>query len=357
MSLRVETDRRRWNETLLALPDPHLLQSWEWGAVKAQTGWAARRLLWGQDSTWAAASLLVRRLGRLPLAVAYVPKGPILDWGDAARTEAVLAGVEAQARSSRAIFAKIDPDVDPTTPAGQALTALLARRGWLPSAEQIQFRNTALLDLAPGEEDLLAAMKPKWRYNVRLAQRRGVVVHQAGLNELEAFYALYLETGQRDGFIVRPYAYYEQTWRTFMQPADERAPAAHLLLATVEDEPDPVAGLMLFRFGCTAWYLYGASSARQRQLMPNHLLQWEAMGLARRLGCTTYDLWGAPDALEESDPLWGVWRFKEGFGARFAPHIGAWDYPVSPSLYRGYTELMPRLLDRMRRRHRQQGEG
>ena len=90
-----------------------------------------------------------------------------------------------------------------------------------------------------------------------------------------------------------------------------------------------MAGLILFLFGPTAWYMFGASSERQRQLMPNHLLQWEAMRLAASQGCTRYDLWGAPDVLEESDPMWGVWRFKEGLGARFAPHIGAWDFPVS----------------------------
>jgi lipid II:glycine glycyltransferase (peptidoglycan interpeptide bridge formation enzyme) len=114
-----------------------------------------------------------------------------------------------------------------------------------------------------------------------------------------------------------------------------------------------VAGLILFGFGATAWYMYGASSERQRNLMPNHLLQWEAMRLARARGCATYDLWGAPDVLEESDALWGVWRFKEGFGAHFAPHIGAWDFPVSRPLYRLYAEAMPRVLDWMRGRHRQ----
>ncbi len=86
--------------------------------------------------------------------------------------------------------------------------------------------------------------------------------------------------------------------------------------------------------------------------MPNHLLQWEAIRLAASQGCTRYDLWGAPDVLEESDPMWGVWRFKEGLGARFAPHIGAWDFPVSGPLYWSYTSAMPRVLDLMRSRHR-----
>ncbi len=354
MNPQTITERAAWNRALLALPTPHLLQTWEWGMVKAQTGWIAQRLLWTQQGSGApvaAASLLARRISRLPWGVAYVPKGPLLAWDDPDVVDLALAGVEAAARQRRVIFVKIDPDVDPASPAGRQLVASLRRRGWQPSAEQIQFRNTALLDLAAGEEALLAGMKPKWRYNIRLAERRGVQVRLGAPADLPAFYALYAETGRRDGFIVRPFDYYQQTWLRFMQPADGEAPWASLLLAEVEG--DAVAGLILFGFGATAWYLYGASSERQRNLMPNHLLQWEAMRLADARGCSTYDLWGAPDVLEESDAMWGVWRFKEGFGAQFAPHIGAWDFPINRLLYPLYTDAMPRVLDLMRSRHRQ----
>lgn len=358
MILTPETERSRWNAALLSLPAPHILQSWEWGAVKSQTGWTANRLLWRespQSPPLAAASMLLRRISKLPWGVAYVPKGPLLDWTDPAVVEQVISGIEAQARKSWAIFVKIDPDVSPGEPAGQALIALLDRRGWRFSAEQIQYRNTALLDLTPGEEALLEQMKPKWRYNVRLAERRGVRIVRGGLDDLHTFYALYAETGQRDGFLVRPFSYYEATWRTFMQPDTAQAPSAHLLLAEVEGEA--VAGIILFVFGPSAWYMYGASSERQRQLMPNHLLQWEAIRLAAGKGCTRYDLWGAPDVLEELDPMWGVWRFKEGLGARFAPHIGAWDFPVSGPLYWSYTSAMPRVLDLMRSRHQAEMQG
>ena len=353
------TDREQWTAALLGLPEPHLLQTWQWGEVKRQTGWQPSRLLWNGESGGApvaAASLLVRRISsRLPLGVAYVPKGPLLDWSNAPLVDAVLAAIELEARRQRAIFVKIDPDVSPASQSGLAVQAALRRRGWLPSAEQIQFRNTALLDLTPDEDALLAAMKPKWRYNIRLAERRGVTIRRGDVADLQTFYALYRETGGRDGFIVRPFDYYEETWRTFMQPVAADAPCADLLLAEVEG--NAVAGLILFRFGRRTWYMYGASSDRQRAAMPNHLLQWEAMRLARAAGCTVYDLWGAPDKLHESDSMWGVWRFKEGFGAQFAPHIGAWDYPVSSAQYRLYTDAMPRVLDLMRRRHRARDGG
>ncbi len=338
----------RWDAGVLALPQPHVLQSWSWGDTKAQTGWRANRLLWTGRSgeNGAAAAMLVRRLHpRLPVAVAYIPKGPLLDWSDAPLVEAVLAGVEAAARRTGAFFVKIDPDVRSDTPEGQAVSAVLARRGWRPSAEQIQFRNTMISDLAPDEDALLAAMKPKWRYNIRLAERRGVTVRDGAAADLPAFYAMYRETGERDGFLVRPFEYYRAIWERFLAEG-----LAHVLLAEVAGAA--IAGLILFRFGRTAWYFYGASTAQARDLMPNHALQWAAMRWAKAAGCTHYDWWGAPDVLDESDPMWGVYRFKQGFGGEFVPHIGAWDYPTNRPLYWAYTVAMPKVLDFMRRRRR-----
>ena len=294
--------------------------------------------------------MLLRRISRLPWGVAYVPKGPLLDWTDPAAVEQVISGIEAQARRSRAIFVKIDPDVSPEEPAGQALIALLNRRGWRFSAEQIQYRNTALLDLTPGEEALLENMKPKWRYNVRLAERRGVRIVAR---------AVWTICARSMRFTPRP-VNATDFWcgrlaTTRLPGAHSCSPIAHRRHRLISCWPKwkvrPLPGSSSSCLAPTAWYMYGASSDRHRQLMPNHLLQWEAMRLAASQGCTRYDLWGAPDVLEESDPMWGVWRFKEGLGARFAPHIGAWDFPVSGPLYWSYTSAMPRVLDLMRSRH------
>lgn len=344
-------DARTWDAALLRWPRPHVLQSWLWGECKAQTGWRAHRLLVLDGGTPVTAiSLLCRSLGPLPIRVAYVPKGPILDWDDPRAAEAALSAVEAEARRHRALFVKVDPDVPADTPTGAAIQQLLQARGWRPSAEQIQFRNTVLLDLRPGEETLLGAMKPKWRYNIRLAQRRGVRVRAGAATDLSMFYALYAETSARDGFLIRPYPYYRVIWERFLM-----AGQGHLLLA--EAEGQVIAGLFLLRFGPTAWYFYGASANQGRHLMPNHLLQWEAIRWARAQGCTTYDLWGAPDVLDERDPLWGVYRFKEGFGGRFTSWIGAWDFPVSRIGYWVYTVAMPRALELMRRRHQMSSMG
>ena len=175
------TSRAEWNSALAGLPAAHILQTWEWGAFKSRYGWQPTRYLWldsAGDRPCAAASILTRRLGRYPSAVMYVPKGPALDYGNTSLLEQVLAHLEDTARRERALFLKIDPDVRADTAAGKTVVEALRGRGWRPSREQIQFRNTMLVDLNHSPDELLAAMKPKTRYNVRLAGRRGVVVRQ-----------------------------------------------------------------------------------------------------------------------------------------------------------------------------------
>ncbi len=348
------TDAAAWRRQLAALPEPHVLQSWEWGEIKGQTEWRAERYALRTPAGIAALQLLWRQpLPYAPARVAYAPKGPVLDWTNLDLVDAALEAVETQARKLGCIFVKIDPDVRDDTTAGRLVLHALERRGWRYSADQIQFKNTACSDLRGGEEGLLAGMKSKWRYNVRLAEKRGITVRLGTAADLPAFYDLYAETGQRDGFLIRPFEYYRTTWATMLDAqADAANPAGGaLLLAEHADEPTPVAGLFLMRYGARAWYFYGASSERRRRDMPNYLLQWEALRWALAQGCTVYDWWGAPTQLDDpADGMQGVWQFKQGFGADFQPHIGAWDFVVSPLGYRLYSEAMPRVLGWMRRR-------
>ena len=342
-----------WQAALADLPAAHVLQSWEWGEVKGQTEWHAERLVMDHAAGRAAFQFLWRQpLPYVPARIAYVPKGPLLDWADLDLLDQALAAVEAHARARGCIFVKIDPDVRADTTTGRLLLHALQRRGWRYSAEQIQFKNTATTDLRAGEDALLAGMKSKWRYNARLAEKRGITVRVGTAADLAAFYALYAETGARDGFLVRPDAYYRTTWQTFLAAqADPSNPAGGaLLLAEHPDEAAPVAGLFLLRYGTTAWYFYGASSDRRRRDMPNYLLQWAAMQWALAQGCATYDWWGAPDDLNDADDgMQGVWQFKQGFGAEFQPHIGAWDYVLAPVAYKALTESLPYILAGMRR--------
>jgi lipid II:glycine glycyltransferase (peptidoglycan interpeptide bridge formation enzyme) len=235
---------------------------------------------------------------------------------------------------------KIDPDVPEETREGRLLRHAFFRRRWAFSDTQIQFKNTAFTALTAGEEALFRSFKGKWRYNVRLARRRGITVSTGDDSDLTGFYALYEETGLRDGFRIRQFDYYRHLWQTFLTAQKDCANPAGgtLLLARHPDENRAVAGLFVLRYGAQAWYFHGASSNRRRRDMPNYLLQWEALRWSISQGCTVYDWWGAPDDVEDpEDPLASVWRFKQGFGPEYRCHVGAWDFPVSPPAYVAYS--------------------
>ncbi len=334
-------DAADWNKALSEIPYAHVLQAWEWGEFKAKYGWTPRRLLFfDKGVVLAAAQVLRRPLPRTPFGIMYVPKGPALDYSETGLLENVLAELEQYARRERAIFIKADPDIR----VGTTAAAVLPARGWRFSDEQIQYRNTVTLDLAKSEEELLAAMKPKWRYNIRLAEKKGVRVEAGSEEDLQPYYDMYAETSARDGFLIRPFSYYRDVWMAFLH-----ANLAHLLIARVGDEN--IAGILLFRLGKRAWYFYGASRNTHRDLMPNHLLQWEGIRWAREQGCTEYDFWGAPNKLDESEPMYGVYKFKMGFGGEFVERVGAYDYVVNSLLYYLYAVVRPRYLARLRRRH------
>lgn len=332
------TNPAEWNSTLAALPGAHVLQTWQWGEIKARHGWSPMRFAFREtDSVAGAAQILRRLLPRTPFGVLYVPKGPALASDDPNFLSIVLNEIERIAREQRAIFVKIDPDIRSNSPSA----SVLASRRWRVSEEQIQFHNTVTLDLSRSEADILAGMKPKWRYNIKLAEKKGVRIDEGKLQDLRLFYEMYAETSARDGFLIRPFPYYQDVWSTMLN-----ANLAQVLLARVGDET--VAGLILFLFGTRAWYFYGASRNTHRELMPNHLLQWEAMRQAKVRGCTEYDFWGAPDVLDESAPMFGVYKFKMGFGGEFVERVPAYDFVVNPVLYWLYAVARPRYLARLR---------
>ncbi len=316
-----------WNDFLAQHPQAHLLQTGAWGELKQPFGWQPERVRAGNSG----AQVLFRRLP-LGLTIAYIPWGPVgEDWA------ALWPEVDALCRQKNAIFLKIEPDAWEGDP---ALEARLPH-GALPAAP-IQPRRTVLVDLRGTEDDILARMKQKTRYNIHLAARKEVEVRVS--DDLDAFYALMQTTGERDGFGVHSKAYYERAIRLF-------APNGSGLILQAEYAGQPLAALMLFMRGERAWYLYGASNDLERNRMPAYRLQWEAMRIARERGCRTYDLWGVPDEDEETleaqftgrnDGLWGVYRFKRGFGGRLMRSAGAWDRVYQPLLYRAYRWLLRR---------------
>ncbi len=356
---RICTDSAEWASILNSLPHSHLLQSWEWGEFKSRSSWTAHRWVWEHaEKTVAAAQVLIRieRRAGLHAGIMYVPRGPLLDWTDSALRPQVLRNLQDFARNAGVLLLKIDPEVPlgyglPGTPeaedepVGKHLVSKLASQGWRESTGQIQFRNTVLLDITLPEDEILASFKQKTRYNIRLAGRRGVSVRLGEVADLPVLYHLYSNTSARDGFIIRDESYYLDLWKSFIQAGQAQA-----LIAEVEGTV--IAGLLLFFHEKRATYMHGMSDSEQREKMPNHLLQWEAIRLAKMRGCSEYDFWGAPDNFFSSDKMWGVWRFKSGFRGQVLRTLGAWDLPMRQPQYWIYNVVMPRVLAVMRSRKR-----
>ena len=355
----VQSSFEDWDQNIAALPQAHILQTREWAQVKSSFGWQSFAYTWKDEhgKAVAAAMVLQRDLSFKDVGIGrmlYIPKGPLLDWEDQILRRKVLRDLALIARNQGAIFIKIDPDVIKgvgipgneeaiENPLGNQVVDELMTSEWRLSAEQVQFRNTILIDLKQDLNTLLSNMKQKTRYNIRLAGRKGVTVRIGTEGDLPSLYRMYAETSVRDGFVIRSKHYYQIAWKTFLQ-AGMLAP----LIAEVGGEM--VAALMMFSFAQRAWYIYGMSSHEHREKMPNHLLQWEAIQHAKANDNLVYDLWGAPDEFTKNDPMWGVYRFKSGFGGQIIRHIGAWDLPCRPVVYHMYAWIMPRLMEFMRRK-------
>jgi len=332
-----------WDELVRQSPSGHLLQSWAWGDRKSHFGWHPLRLAVVDDGrVLSAAQILFRRLPTGLLTTAYIPKGPIHSRLPPANSSAsvLLAAIHACCRRRRAISLKVEPDWEDSPETRE----WLARYGFLPSQQTVQPQRTVVGDLTPDEEGILAQMRSKTRYNIRLAQRRGVSVRQGTEDDLATFYRLLQITGQRGGFGIHAQTYYTQVWKLL-------SPMRSVASFLAQWEGRTIAAIMVFAWGKKAWYMYGAASNAGRRHMPNHLLQWEAMRWAKARGCETYDLWGIPDVSKSasrpgmekersvSTGLGGLYRFKRGFGGREVRYVGAYDHVYNQPLYRLLTAI------------------
>jgi peptidoglycan pentaglycine glycine transferase (the first glycine) len=357
MSIRIRqsTDRKpldskTWNAFVAASPTGHLLQSWQWGQFKAAFGWQAVRVGVEDGGRLVAGAQVL--LHSLPpsfpcFSIAYVPKGPVLGLDDQEVSETLLSAIHRLAHSQKAILLKIEPEL----PHSSTTVKQLQAHGFRPSQQTIQPRSTLHIDLRADLDEILAGMKSKTRYNVRLAERKGVLVREGTADDLPWFYRLIELTAKRDGFAIHSQEYYETAYRLFAASGNDHNNAlAKLFLATYHDTV--IAGLMVFAFGQQAWYMYGASSDKERNRMPNHLLQWQAIRWAKERGCLTYDLWGIPDEVgkepkkykrtvtDRQSGLWGVYRFKQGFGGHVVRYMGAYDYVYKPALAWLYNRVV-----------------
>lgn len=320
-----------WQEFLSDCEQAHILQMGAWGELKSHFGWTPGWLASGD----LGAQILFQELP-LGYQVAYLPRGPVSRSGRHLRDHpdwpALLEELDEYCQEQRAVFLKMEPDCWQEEMEGVKDPF----PGFQVSTHSIQPPRTIVVSLEGSQEQILSRMKSKTRYNIRLAAKKGVAVRQ--ITSVDSFYDLLEGTSDRAEFGIHTREYYQETFRLF-HPID----ACAIFLAEFEDIP--LASIMVFQKGDRSWYFYGASSNQYRQLMPTYLVQWEAMCWAKARGCTSYDLWGVPDEEQEtlesgfterSDGLWGVYRFKRGFGGQLRRASGPWDRIYNRPLYSLY---------------------
>lgn len=320
----------------LESPCGSLFQSAQWGAVKC--AWSRRVVAVYRDGRLVGgASVLLRRVPGTPWKLLYAPRGPVCDPRDREALSTLTDGFRALARRERGYQLTMDPDVSITDTEFQSAMAELGYQ-LLPETwafDRIQPQHLARIDLrGRSEAEVLAAMKQKTRYNIRLAERRGTVIRVCGEEALQEFYALMRETGQRDGFAVRPKRYFSRILSSL---------GTHARLYMAYYENVPIAGAIAAQYGDQTWYLYGASSSKHREQMPNYLLQWHMIRWAIEGGCAVYDFRGVSGGQADVKTM-GLWRFKSGFGAQLQSLVGEYELPLKPAV----CSLMKILVPAMR---------
>jgi peptidoglycan pentaglycine glycine transferase (the first glycine) len=319
-----EISLAEWNSFLSDHPAAHLLQTGEWGELKSAFGWEAVHIVEGQTG----AQILFRPLP-LGFTFAYLPKGPVTA---SPPSPGFWSDVNQACRSRRAVFLKVEPDGWE----GEGLPSVYNHQEFLPSPQHVQPRSTLVVNLHGSEDDIFHNMKPKTRYNIRLAGRKDVVVHPS--NDIGNFYRVMTITGRREEFHVHSQDYYRRAYELFF-------PKGMCELFMADFQGRTLATLMVFAHGKQAYYFYGASSDEERNRKATYPLQWEAIRWAHSRGCDEYDMWGIPDeainveedeAEAREDGLWGVYRFKRGFSGLVKRAIPSMDRVYNPLLYKLY---------------------
>ncbi|WP_047863795.1 lipid II:glycine glycyltransferase FemX [Rubrobacter aplysinae] len=333
-------DQQEWDAWLAASPGGgHALQSHQWGKFKKEQGWQPLRLLLEKDGEVAGAGqFLLRSTFPIPGKVMYASKGPWLPWDDTEAVEAFFEEATRIARREGAHTLKIEPEVYDER---EDVKKMLGGIGFEKARYDLNFDATILMDLDQPEDELMANMSGKTtRYNVRLAGRKGVEVREPEDFDwaFEKFYEWLGDMAeQKEGYdLKRPPEYYHRMM-SLLNEVDQ----GHFFFAFHEGQPLSV--VYVFVFGNKMWYMQGASDRENRKLKPTYVLQWEVMRWAKSQGITYYDMVGIPkkENRDESDPYYGVYKFKLGFGGEVVDFIGCMDLPVRPRLAAMWYRLEP----------------
>ena len=329
-----------WDAFVAEHPANHLLQASRWGALKARFGWTVERLALCEEGKILAGAQIMYRQAPGGWTLAYVPKGPIVDWNNEDAVNSMLAALREQAGRRRAFCLKLEPDL----PDEPALAERLKQYVLHPSPQPGQPRATILVDLDREEDALLSSFKHKTRVNIRLAERKGVVVREGTAEDMPAFLELMHETARHSAFAILSDEYYRAGYELY-----GNGEHGGFYVATADDRV--VAGLMVFISGRRAWNMYGGQSEVSRGLLANYPLRLRALRDARNKGCTTYDLWGIPDdagldlerdaaelASDRHDGCGVCTASRAALAGRWCVRVGTYDDTLNRPVYWLYTQ-------------------
>lgn len=320
-----------WDQFVREQPRAHVLQRAPWGQLKEAFGWRVIRIgLADGDTLAAGAQILLRPLPLNMGTMAYMPMGPYATSDE--HLEQLWKAIDRRLKDEGTAFLKWEPGIF------QGGSPDIERWGFRESPQTIQPPNTILIDISEDEDDILTRMSQSTRRKVRVSQRKGIRYYEGTRGDVDVFCSMMETTGERNEFGVHEADYYRMAYDLFVADG-----SAKLILA--QHEGDPLAGIMVFAQGETAWYLYGASASAKRNLMATYGVQWEAIQWAKQRGVNYYDMWGIPDEdsatledefQERTDGLWGVYGFKRGWGGEIVRSVGAWDKIYNPLIYTAY---------------------
>ncbi|MBI1863088.1 peptidoglycan bridge formation glycyltransferase FemA/FemB family protein [Candidatus Microgenomates bacterium] len=321
-------DQATWNAQAT-----HPMQSWEWGLARAKMGIEVIRVGEFEGKHLKNVfQMTLHRVPKTPYRIGYLPRSVF-------PSQEVVDFLYRYGKAHKLISVKIEPNE--TSAAGQDVMKRVNHDKRLTVSPTPLFPKwTQTIDLTESEDELLKQMKSKTRYNVRLAQKKGVVVTEQTNHEgFETFIKLYFETTKRQRYAGHNRQYHETIFNTLKDTI------AHILI--VEYENKPLAAYELFLFNNVLYYPYGSSSIEQKEVMAPNLIMWEAIRFGKAHGATSFDLWGSLPSDYDKDHIWaGFTRFKEGYGAQFTEMIGSFDLVVMPFAYRAFT-VVQKIRERM----------
>ena len=308
------------------MKDIHPLQATEWGNFREKTGVKVIRT----DNL----QLTIHPIPRTKYTIGYLPKGPM-------PTKQMLVELGKMGKNEKCIFIQLEPNVENA----DNLKTKLKSLGLAPSAHPLFTNYTFVLDLTKSEEELLKNMHPKTRYNIRIAEKKGVKVTEDNSDKaFEQYLKLTKATTQRQSFYAHSVNYHRLMWETLknqeskIRSQNYEKLTAHLLKATYNNET--LVTWILFVLGDTLYYPYGASSNEHREVMASNLMMWEAIKFGKKMGLKKFDMWGSlgpdPDA---KDPWYGFHRFKQGYGGKLTEFVGSYDFVIDKKMYLAYKLL------------------